>query len=417
MKENLSDAHAADPLYGWVMVFVVFILSGLSFGNLGAISVFLKPLTAEFGWGRGETSLGYTAIAFSTALFGILWGHIADRHGSRWFGVFAALSMSLSLWMLSEQTSIFQFYAFYFLFGAFGTAMAYTPLFANVGFWFYRNPGLALGITASGGAIGQGVVPYLAGVAISSHGWQWAYQMMAISYLVITLPIAFLVRESPRREQARITPEIEVRRFPLSEKEVIVWISVAVIFCCNCMAVPIVHLVPMLTDANHTLEFATRVLLVLMLAGGAGRIVGGKLCDIIGALPTYIVMSAGQTIFVFGFPHIEQPVGLYTLAIVFGFTYSGVMSSILVCVRMMVPAKFAGRAMSITSFFGWVGMGLGGFFGGIFFDMSGNYSWSFAFASFMGILNLIILTLFYIRVRTQQKEQSHRAIQTKGVRS
>jgi MFS family permease len=401
--KSAASEPASDPLYGWVMVFVVFILSGLAFGNLGAISVFLKPLTAEFGWSRGETSLGYTAIAFSTALFGVLWGYIADRYGTRWLGVCAAVSMSLSLWMLSVQTTIFQFYAFYFLFGAFGTAMAYTPLFANVGFWFYRNPGLALGITASGGAIGQGVVPYLAGIAISSHGWQWAYQTMAISYLAITLPIAFLVRESPRRQQARVSPEVEDRRFPLSGREVVIWISVAVIFCCNCMSVPIVHLVPMLTDAGHTVEFATRVLLVLMLAGGVGRIVAGKLCDIMGALPTYMVMSAGQTIFVFGFPHIDMAAGLYTLAVLFGFTYSGVMSSILVCVRMMIPARIAGRAMSMTSLFGWVGMGLGGFFGGLFFDISRDYSWSFAFASLMGIINLGILTAFHFRIRIRNK--------------
>jgi MFS family permease len=116
-----------DPAYGWLMVFVVFTLSGLSFGALGAISVFLKPLSAEFGWGRAETSLGYTAIAFSSALFGILWGFVADKYGSRWFGVVAAITMSLCLFMLSAQTNIFQFYAFYFLFGAFGNAMARRP--------------------------------------------------------------------------------------------------------------------------------------------------------------------------------------------------------------------------------------------------------------------------------------------------
>jgi len=391
-----------DPAYGWLMVFVVFTLSGLSFGALGAISVFLKPLSAEFGWGRAETSLGYTAIAFSSALFGILWGFVADKYGSRWFGVVAAITMSLCLFLLSAQTNIFQFYAFYFLFGAFGNAMASTPLFANVGFWFRSNPGLALGLTASGGAIGQGVVPYLAGLAITAHGWQWAYQAMAVAYLVIALPIGFLVRESPRREKARISPETEVRDFPLSEKEVVIWMCLAVVFCCNCMSVPIVHLIPMLTDADNTLEFATSVFLVLMLAGGAGRIMGGKLGDVIGALPTYIIMSAGQTISVFWFPYMDQSLGLYLLAIFFGFTYSGVMSSILVCVRMMVSARFSGRAMSITSFFGWSGMGLGGFFGGLFYDMNGDYYQSFAFASFMGVLNLLVLACFYMRVRGQR---------------
>lgn len=399
---NSATTTERDPAYGWLMVFVVFILSGLSFGALGAISVFLKPLSAEFGWGRAETSLGYTAIAFSSALFGILWGYVADKYGSRWFGVVAAITMSLCLFMLSAQTNIFQFYAFYFLFGAFGNAMASTPLFANVGFWFRHNPGLALGITASGGAIGQGIVPYLAGMAISTHGWQWAYQAMAVSYLVIAFPIAFLIRESPWREKARVSTETEVRHFPLSEKEVVIWMCLAVIFCCNCMAVPIVHLVPMLTDADYTLEFATSVLLVLMLAGGAGRIMGGKLGDVIGALPTYIIMSAGQTISVFWFPYIDQSLGLYFLAIFFGFTYSGVMSSILVCVRMMVSARFSARAMSMTYFFGWSGMGLGGFFGGLFYDMNGDYKLSFAFASFMGVLNLIVLAAFYMRVKGQR---------------
>jgi len=395
-----------DPAYGWLMVFVVFILSGLSFGALGAISVFLKPLSAEFGWGRAETSLGYTAIAFSSALFGILWGFVADKYGSRWFGVVAALAMSLCLFLLSAQTNIFQFYAFYFLFGAFGNAMASTPLFANVGFWFRHNPGLALGLTASGGAIGQGVVPYLAGMAISAHGWQWAYQAMAVVYLVIALPIGFLVRESPRREKARISPETEGRDFPLSEKEVVIWMCLAVMFCCICMSVPIVHLVPMLTDADNTLKFATSVFLVLMLAGGLGRIMGGKLSDVIGALPTYIIMSAGQTFSVFWFPYIDRSLGLYMLAIFFGFTYSGVMSSILVCVRMMVSAHFSARAMSITSFFGWTGMGLGGFFGGLFYDMNGNYYQSFAFASFMGVLNLLVLACFYTRAKGQRRNVS-----------
>lgn len=394
-----------DPVYGWVMVFVVFTLSGLSFGALGSISVFLKPLAAEFGWGRAETSLGYTAIALSSALFGVLWGYIADRFGTRWFGVIGALVMALSLFLLSGLNNLFQFYAFYFLFGAFGNAMVSTPLFANVGFWFRRNPGLALGVTASGGAIGQGIVPFLVGISINSYGWQTSYVLMAVVYLVIAMPIALLIRESPRREQARRSPEREVRHFPLSEKEVIMWMSSAVIFCCICMSVPIVHLVPMLTDDNRSVEFATSVLLVLMLAGGVGRILGGKLGDEIGALPTYMLMSLGQALSVLWFPHIEQTAALYLLAIFFGFTYSGVMSSILVCVRMMVSARFSARAMSLTSFFGWSGMGMGGFFGGLFFDINGDYKLSFAFAGFMGVINFAILCLFYIRIKAQRNQR------------
>ncbi len=169
------------------------------------------------------------------------------------------------------------------------------------------------------------------------------------------------------------------------------------------MAVPIVHLVPLLTDAGQSVEYATRILMLLMLCGALGRILGGKLGDSIGALPAYMLMSAGQTVSVFWFPYATEGQLLYLLAAFFGFTYSGVMSSILVCTRMMVSAGFAGRAMSITQFFGWGGMGLGGFFGGYFFDLEGNYEISFMFASAMGVINLIVLSLFAMRIRLQRQ--------------
>ena len=403
MSDTNPIEQPRDPAYGWVMVFVVFLLSALAFGALGSISVFLKPLVTEFGWSRGQTSFGYTVISFSSAVFGVLWGYIADRFGTRWFGLIAAFAMSGSLFALSQQASILQFYGLYFLFGAFGNAMVTSPLFANVGFWFTHKPGLALGITASGGAVGQAVVPYLCALSLEQYGWQTTYMLSAACYLALALPVALLIRESPSREQARLQMVDEVRTFPLSEREVIVWISVALIFCCTCMSVPIVHLVPLLTDSGFSLDQATTVLMVLMFSGALGRILGGRLGDLIGALPSYMVMSAGQTLSVFWFPFLDSTAAIYFVAVVFGFTYSGVMSAILVCTRMMVSAKVAARAMSITSFFGWFGMGAGGFMGGYLFDLTGNYDAAFIGAMIVGFINLAILTLFELRIRGQSR--------------
>ncbi|SVA63950.1 uncharacterized protein METZ01_LOCUS116804 [marine metagenome] len=395
-----------DPIYGWFMVGIVFTLSGLAFGVLGSISVFLKPLATEFLWTRAETSLGYTAIALSSALFGVAWGFVADRFGTRWFGVIAAVVMAASLFMLSKQTSIVHFYAFYFIYGAFGNALVGSPLFANVAYWFRQQPGLAIGITAAGGAFGQGVVPYLAGIMIESSGWREAYMYMACGYLLIALPLGLLVRESPIRIRAMQFPDEQPHTFPLKETEVLLWLSAAVLFCCNCMSVPIVHLVPLLTDAGQSLSSATSVLAVLMFSGVLGRILGGKLGDVIGPLRAYLLMSLGQTVFVLWFPFTDDVVSLYVLAVFFGFAYSGVMSSILMCTRMMVSPGFAARAMSITSFFGYGGMGMGAFVGGLLFDINGNYAGSFVFASIMGIINLLILSLFYYRIKWQQGQSS-----------
>jgi len=395
--ENIFKKRGIN--YGWAMVLVVFTLSGLAFGSMASISVFLKPVSLEFGWSRGQTSFAYTIASFASAAFGVIWGQVADKYGTKWFGLAGAISMSLTLLALSSLDSIYQFYLLYFLFGALGSALLFSPLYANVGFWFRENPGLALGIAASGGAVGQAFIPHLSGILILSYGWQSAYIYLALIYISISLPISLLIKESPWRVDARSDAISEERHFPLSEKAVVAWISFAVIFCCVCMSVPIMHLVPLLTDKGFSLEFSTFVLMLLMICGAFGRIFGGMLGDYIGALPGYFLMSLGQTIFVVWFPHLVSPLGIYVVAALFGFTYSGVMSSILVCTRMMVSAKFGARAMSLTSFFGWIGMGLGGFLGGYLFDIYGDYTWAFTIAGISGFINLIVLSFFFLQIR------------------
>ncbi len=399
--ENIFQKRGIN--YGWVMVVVVFVLSGLAFGSMASISVFLKPVSLEFGWSRGQTSFAYTVASFASAAFGVIWGQVADKYGTKWFGYIGAICMSLVLLALSGLDSIIQFYLLYFLFGAMGSALLFSPLYANVGFWFRENPGLALGLAASGGAIGQAFIPHLSGILIENSGWKSAYIDLAIIYILIALPISFLIQESPWRISARTDTIQENTDFPLSEKEVVAWISFAVIFCCVCMSIPIMHLVPLLTDKGFSLEFATSVLMLLMFCGAFGRIFGGMLGDYIGALPGYILMSLGQTVFVVWFPHLLSPSAIYLIAALFGFTYSGVMSSILVCTRIMVSAKYGARAMSLTSFFGWIGMGLGGFLGGYFFDIYGDYIWAFTFAGISGVINLFILFLFTLYIRKKQK--------------
>ncbi|MFT4632312.1 MAG: hypothetical protein ACI8PP_000467 [Candidatus Pseudothioglobus sp.] len=65
------------------------------------------------------------------------------------------------------------------------------------------------------------------------------------------------------------------------------------------MATSVVHLMPLLTDNGITMEAATRVFLVLLLGRTAGRILGGQRVDVVGPLPTYMMMALGQTVFMF----------------------------------------------------------------------------------------------------------------------
>jgi len=391
-----------DNRYGWIMVGVTFGLTALAFGGLSGVGVFLKPLAAEFGWSRGEVSFGYTSIALSAAVAGLFWGYVADRIGTRPLALIATVAMGSALILLSQQSSLWQFYAFYFIYGAFGLGALTAPLYAAGGFWFSKNKGLAMGLMAAGGAFGQGVIPFLARLLITDYDWHTAYLVLGVAYFVCALPLALLVRDPPARIVARqLQPggQGEELPVPLSPAVVLAWISVAVIFCCICMAVPIVHVVPLLTDRGIAPETAAGVLLTLMIAGAGGRILGGKLADVVGALPAYMMMSLGQTVVVIWFVYLNWMPGIWVLAALFGLFFSGVMVSILNCVRVMIPARLSGRGMAIAGLFGWLGMGLGGVQGGILFDLTGDYRWSYNTAAIAGVINLFILSAFYTHLR------------------
>jgi MFS family permease len=396
--------------YGWVIVAAAFVLSSITFGVLASVGVFLKPLAADFGWSRGSLSLGYSAITFATAFSGLFWSYIVDRYGSRWVVLFGSVTLGIPLLLLSGMETITEFYLYYFIFGALGHATVTGPLYANVGIWFTRNVGLAIGLTVAGGAFGQGVIPYVVRYLIDKGDWQTAYETLGVAYLMLAIPIALLVRDSPRRKLIIISDAAPSQKdgspFPLSTIIVVLWISSAVVFCCMAMAIPIVHLVPLLTDNGITPQNAVTIFLFLMIAGVAGRILGGKLADHIGALQSYACMSVLQTSVIFIFPHAQNIILIYLLAIVFGIAFSGVMVSFLVSVRMMVPGRYLARSMATVSMAGWIGMGLGGWHGGYIYDLTGNYFWSYNSGSIAGIVNLIILFLFYLHIerKSRQKE-------------
>jgi len=139
-----------------------------------------------------------------------------------------------------------------------------------------------------------------------------------------------------------------------------------------------------------------------MVAGTFGRLFFGSLADRIGALYTYIAASFVQTVMVFWFTQTESLFLLYILSAIFGFGFSGVMTSLLICAREAAPLRISGFAQALVSSTAWIGMGIGSYQGGYFYDLTGDYTWSYAIGAFGGMVNLAILLslLWYRRTRT-----------------
>ena len=386
----------SEPRYAWVMLVIGTVLVALNLGVLSSLSVFLKPISQEFGWPRGATALAYTIGAVTIGIAGVFWGRLADRFGTRAIVLVGAIAQPTALVLLAGTASLPQFYAFYIVLAALGVAAVNVPTIANVGLWFHRHKGTALGVLSAGGPLGQILVAFVAGHVIVAFGWRAAYLTLAVIYAVGSIPLAFMIRTPPvlTGRGAIARPIHPVLPAPL----VVAWLSLATLFCCATMSVPIVHTVSMLTDRGMPYTEAIRVFLVIMGSGVLGRILLGRITDHLGGLRSYFLTSLLQTILLFWFLRVDSMPVLYLLSALFGIGYSGVMTAVWVCIRELVEPKVVATSLAIVVMFAWFGMGLGGWHGGHAYDRTGSYTRPYLDAVGAGIINLIVVGALIRRV-------------------
>ena len=389
MQNNLRKG--GDPAYRWVILVATVPILALVMGQLvNGLSVYLAPLEAEFGWARGDialiNSLGLAGLAFGC----ILMGFAADRFGVRrivFLGIAATGAATLAA---SQASELWELYLLFFLAGMLGGGAIVAPLMALVGSWFTRGAGLAIGIAAAAQAIGQGGMPFSGAFLIESFGWRGSLATQGMLTLVVGLPLAWFLRSPPAAESgsARLSHESPTG---LPNAVVVAWISFAIIFCCTTMAVPLMHLVPLAQESGLTATDASSVLFLMLLAAIAGRVAFGQIADMIGALPAWLLASGWQTLLVFGFTTMDGLREFYVYAVIYGFGYAGVMTSVLVTVRNFAAPARRASSMGIVLAFGFMGHGIGGWQGGIFYDLTGSYTWTYTNAVISGFINLVII--------------------------
>jgi len=378
-----------------LMVAVCTAMVFMAFGAIGTVAVFLEPLAAEFAWPRADVSAAYSVATIATGLGGIAMGHFADRMPVRRVALLGALVPGVAFLFLSGLQSTLELYVLYAVMGLVGIGAIMAPLNSLASLWLARNPGLAIGIVSAGGAAGQGLVPYFARYVIVTEGWRQAYLTLGVLFIGLMVPLALLLRDAPRR-----APGMQARD-PNAQSRVklLALLSLAAALCCVCMGTPLVHVVTLGSDRGLAGRDAAGLLAVLMVAGMAGRVVFGRIADRAGSLQTYIAASAGQTALAFLFPYATGAAQLYILSALFGLVFSGAMTSFLTCAREYAPAGRTGLSIGVVMFFAWVGMALGAWQGGLFYDLCGNYFTSFANASLAGVVNLLILGLLVLHTR------------------
>jgi MFS family permease len=397
-----------EPRVAWLMVAACTVMVTMGFGAINNIAVFLMPLGMEFHWPRADLSLAYAIATLGTGIGGVAMGHFTDRMPIRRVVLCGALAPGIAFLLLSTLHSKVELYLYHALLGLLGLGAIMAPLNSLAALWMPRRPGLAIGIVSAGGAFGQGVMPFLARHLVLLLDWRQAYVVLGALSLAIMIPLALLIRNPPRvTPPAGPAAAAPGHRFAATPVWLLAWLCVAVLFCCICMATPIVHVAALGSDLGLGGRESAGLLATMMLCGMAGRLAFGRLADRVGNLQSYIVASGGQTALAVLFPLMQTRTELYLLSAAFGLVFSGAMTAFILCAREYSPPQRTGLSIGIVMFFAWFGMALGGWQGGLFFDLCGSYGPSFANASLGGVANLLVLGLLYLVTVHRPRRAAH----------
>jgi MFS transporter, OFA family, oxalate/formate antiporter len=194
--------------YGWV---VLACLCCAGFARQGAavatFSVFVEPLTRDFGWSRtavsGAVSLGGLLAALAAPMIGTL----VDRRGSRLVLCFAVVGSAVALWLLSLAPSLLVFYLLFCIARMCWAGPFELGIYAGLNNWFVARRTTASSIANLVQMFGLVAMPLIAQFAIVHNGWRTGWIALGTTVLIVGLvPVAlFLVR---RPEDMGLTPDV-----------------------------------------------------------------------------------------------------------------------------------------------------------------------------------------------------------------
>ena len=190
-------------------------ISFVSFGFSASFSVFLRPMSADLGWGREVFSL---SLAIQALMWGItqpIAGAYADKHGSTRvlaFGaIFAALGYAFRGILLDETMFILTG----FIVGIGTGACSFPVVIVALGKVVEaKQRSFIMGLGTAAASAGMFAGAPIATVLIGTIGWGIAIFFVAASFLII-LPLLIFVsraseKPSPLREKLNTIQAIKI---------------------------------------------------------------------------------------------------------------------------------------------------------------------------------------------------------------
>ncbi len=404
--------------YGWWIVAslatIMFLSAGLGFYSLG---VFVTPLEEEFGWSRGQVSIGISLGTITSGLLGPLVGLAVGRLGARTVLAVGAAGMGVCFALLGLTWSLLYLYVMFVVMAMWRSGLMMVPISQVVSNWFDRQRGLAMGVTTTGIGFGGLVMAPLSKVLISSVGWRSTFFILGILVVVVGVPLALLLirqrpadrgllpdgvepAERPFRPGGQVSvqsaPEIEVwRAGDAVRTRAFILSTLAISLGFASVGAVLLHTSPFMEDRGVAPELAGLILGLVSGMGVLGKVGSGYMAD---RVPPQLVLAgiflmeaAGLAVLI----ATESTAGVAAFVLVFGFSMGGV-----VALQPLVVAHYFGTVSVATivgamTAFSSLFSALGPIFAGFMHDLLGSYT--LAFLVFIAIDCLAAVLVLFIR--------------------
>ena len=172
--------------YGWVILACVCFAGFARQGPaVATLSIFVEPMTTEFGWSRTELSGAVSLGGVMAALASPLIGPVLDRQGARLMLCAAVLVTSLSTMLLSLTQSLLAFYIFFCIARLNFASTFDIGIYGALNSWFVARRAFASSIANLAQMAGLVALPLIAHFAIERDGWRAGWLAVGVTVLLV----------------------------------------------------------------------------------------------------------------------------------------------------------------------------------------------------------------------------------------
>ena len=177
--------------FGWYLLSAAIIISVVVGSASDSLSVFLFPMSQDFGWSHAGFGVVLVVGGLTGGLTQPFLGYLFDRINSRrviWVSIAVAGLATIAL------SSVSQYWHVMFLFGIVFSSALGGASFGVLGplavRWFLKRRALVLLLLMTASTLGSILSPPISGLVIAYYGWRTGLMGLGAILLLLALPLA-----------------------------------------------------------------------------------------------------------------------------------------------------------------------------------------------------------------------------------